>query len=215
MLNAGPNGMTANAEMPTMAAMAGARKKTGTSAPAGVRSSLKISFRMSASGCRRPNVPTRLGPSRDCMNPCTRRSMNCTYATAVISTSRITTSLTTMTMNSSCMAASRLAVHFAQHDVDAGDAGDHVGHVAAAHHRPERLQVDERRPAEVTAHRFGRAVADDVHAELALGRLDRMVRLAGRRLDAFGEALEVMDQRLHAGGELFARGWDDLAVAVP
>ena len=47
--------------------------------------------------------------------------------------------------------------------------------------------------------RYGLAptVADDVAAELAAGRLDGDVDLALGHLEALGEDLEVVDQRLH------------------
>ena len=59
------------------------------------------------------------------------------------------------------------------------------------------LQVRERRVAEVRPEGAGAAVGDDVGAELAAGRLDRHVRLAGRDPEALGHQLEVVDQGLH------------------
>ena len=49
--------------------------------------------------------------------------------------------------------------------------------------------------------RYGRVPPSltDVHAELALGRLHRRVRLAGRDPEALGDQLEVVDQGLHGG----------------
>src|SRR5205085_3722264 len=40
-------------------------------------------------------------------------------------------------------------------------------------------------------------VGDQIHAELAFGRFDRRVDLAGRDVEALGVKLEVMDQRFH------------------
>ena len=50
------------------------------------------------------------------------------------------------------------------------------------------------------------------HAELAARRLDRVVDLARRHAEALGHELEVVDERLHRGGELVARRQRDLAV---
>ena len=54
--------------------MIGAKIKTTLSAAAGMMSSLSASFTPSASDCRRPNFPTRLGPVRSCIFANTRRS---------------------------------------------------------------------------------------------------------------------------------------------
>ena len=59
------------------------------------------------------------------------------------------------------------------------------------------------------------AVRDDVDAHLALGRLDGRVRLAGRHLEALGEELEVMDERLHRVLHLGASRRHHLVVVGP
>ena len=62
------------------------------------------------------------------------------------------------------------------------------------------------------APRPGAAVGNQVEAELAAGGLDRRVDLTGRHLEALGDQLEVMNQRLHRGVQLVARRQGDLAV---
>ena len=57
---------------------------------------------------------------------------------------------------------------------------DQVGDVAADAHVAQRLEVDERRVAEVDARRLRRAVGEDEAAELAARPLDRVVDLARR-----------------------------------
>ena len=59
-------------------------KKTTLSASVGMMSSLKASFRPSASDCSRPNGPTWFGPGRTCIRATTRRSYQ--IANSVITT---------------------------------------------------------------------------------------------------------------------------------
>src|SRR3546814_16551377 len=58
------------------------------------------------------------------------------------------------------------------------------------------------------------AVADQVAAELALGRLDRAIGLAGRNAIALREQLEVVDQRFHVVLHLLAGWWRHLVVVA-
>ena len=58
----GANGNTANDSNTVTMMMAGAMTKTGLSANGGIQSSLVKILIMSASTCRSPNGPTRLGP---------------------------------------------------------------------------------------------------------------------------------------------------------
>src|SRR5213075_198316 len=90
-----------------------------------------------------------------------------------------------------------LAVDLAEHDVERTDVRRHVGELVSSGHHVERLQVRETRRSDLAAIGFVGAVRDQVDAELALGRLDRSVGLAGRHLVALGVELEVMDQGLH------------------
>ena len=76
------------------------------------------------------------------------------------------------------------SVHLAQHDVDAAEDDDDVGDVVAEAHVFEDGEIDQARRAHAVAVRVGRAVADEVEAELALGRLDAAVGLAGLGAEA-------------------------------
>ena len=89
---------------------------------------------------------------------------------------------------------------------------DEVGDVGVAHHRRGRLEVHEARVAHVHARGLARAVGAHEAAELAARALDRVVHLARRYPEALGDELEVVDERLHRGGELVARRQRDLAV---
>ena len=84
-----------------------------------------------------------------------------------------------------------------------------------AHHVREGLEVDEARAADVHPVGLRRAVAHDVAAELAAGRLDRHVRLALGHLEALGEDLEVVDQGLHRLVDASAGRRRDLLVLDP
>ena len=64
-------------------------------------------------------------------------------------------------------------------------------------HEVDRLQMGEARRADLAAIGLVAAVGDQIDAELALGRLDRGVGLAGRHVVALGVELEVMDERFH------------------
>ena len=57
-------------------AIIGAIMKTTLSAAAGIMSSFRASFTPSESDCKRPNLPTRLGPVRNCIFASTRRSVH-------------------------------------------------------------------------------------------------------------------------------------------
>src|SRR5204862_6384886 len=58
----------------------------------------------------------------------------------------------------------------------------------------------------------GGAFGHDEAGGLTARRLDRRVHLAGRHTEALGDQLEVVNQRLHAGGQLVAGRQGDLAV---
>ena len=74
------------------------------------------------------------------------------------------------------------------------------------------LQVGEARVAEVHARGLGRAVGQHETADLAARGLDRRVDLARRHPEALGHELEVVNQRLHRGGQLVAGRQRDLAI---
>ena len=74
MLMVLPNGMM---EIETSASTTdknGARIKRDLCTCGGVRSSFRMNLMPSASGCKSPNGPTRVGPHRFCMRPTTLRS---------------------------------------------------------------------------------------------------------------------------------------------
>ena len=77
-----------------------------------------------------------------------------------------------------CRSRARSSVDAPQYRVQHRRRRDHVRDVAAAGHRRERLQVDERRVAHVHPRGLGAAVRAHVAPELATGRLDRVVHLA-------------------------------------
>ena len=79
-------------------------------------------------------------------------------------------------------------------------------------HGGGRVQGGERRGAELDAPRLRGAVGDERAAGLAARRLDADVDLALGDAEAFGDDLEVVDQRLHRGVQLLARRQHDLAV---
>src|SRR3546814_18578232 len=64
----------------------------------------------------------------------------------------------------------------------------------------------------LAAERLVGTVGYQVAAEFALGRFDRGIGLAGRHAIAFGEQLEVVDQRFHVVLHLLAGGRRDLVV---
>ena len=82
----------------------------------------------------------------------------------------------------------------------------------AAVHPVHGRQVRIARRAHLAAIRFVGAVGDQIDAELALGRLDIGVDLAGRRAEALGIELEVVDHRLHRALHLGAARRRDLVV---
>ena len=81
-----------------------------------------------------------------------------------------------------------------------------------ASHLLERRQMREARRAALQPIRLVGAVGHQIDAELALRRFDRGVGLAFRHAVAFGEELEVMDQRFHVALHLFAASAAHLAV---
>src|SRR5689334_25084038 len=64
----GPNGMTEKTMNAEATAMYGAKKKIQRSAFSGMKSSFVSNFNPSAIGWSSPHGPTRIGPSRACMN---------------------------------------------------------------------------------------------------------------------------------------------------
>ncbi|OPZ65754.1 MAG: hypothetical protein BWY83_02984 [bacterium ADurb.Bin478] len=71
-----PKGMTENVSRAGTNTSAGANQYNVFSTWLGVISSLNKNLMPSATGCSRPNGPTRLGPTRSCINALTLRSAN-------------------------------------------------------------------------------------------------------------------------------------------
>src|SRR5262249_38348931 len=78
------------------------------------------------------------------------------------------------------------SIDLAEHDIDRSEDGGHVGEHVASHEKIHRLQVREARRADLAFVRLVAAVRDQVHAELAFGRLDRGVDFALRHVEALG-----------------------------
>ncbi len=75
-----------------------------------------------------------------------------------------------------------------------------------------RGQVGEAGRPEVHAERLVGAIGHQVTAELALGRLDRGIGLAGRHAEAFGKQFEMVNQRFHVILHFLAGRRDDLEI---
>ncbi len=73
-------------------------------------------------------------------------------------------------------------------------------------------QMRETRRADFAPMRLVGAVGNQIDAELALGRFDGRIGLAGRHVIAFGIELEVMDQRFHRMLHLAAAGRRHLVI---
>src|SRR5712692_9378397 len=101
------------------------------------------------------------------------------------------------------------AVDIGQHDVDAPQDGNHVGDFPPAHHFRQRIQVAERRRADLDTVGLVRALANEVDPEIPPRGLGTGVHFA------FGQAQRDCDLRPDlAGGELFQALADD-AHALP
>jgi hypothetical protein len=87
-------GMTMKISIAGAIAAMGAIKYNPSSALRGVSDSLKNSFTPSASVCRMPNGPARLGPMRFCMSATIFRSI---HTISITMTSRRTKAITTLT----------------------------------------------------------------------------------------------------------------------
>ncbi len=86
--------MTAQAANAGTSAMIGARRNSSLFDFVGTTTSFMSSFKTSANGCpspgARPNMRTRLGPRRSCIQPMTLRSHKVSSATQTISTTVMT-----------------------------------------------------------------------------------------------------------------------------
>src|SRR3954469_19351533 len=105
----GPNGITEKARKAGTVETTGAIQYTGLSASVGMISSLKASFTPSASDCRVPHGPTRLGPIRFCIRPTTLRSNTIENSVITTRNANTPTTLSTTSQNGSCPNAARVA----------------------------------------------------------------------------------------------------------
>ena len=104
------------------------------------------------------------------------------------------------------------SIHLPEHDVERTQNGGDVGEHVAAAEEIHRLQMGKAGRPDLAFVGLVGAVGDEIDAELALGRLDRGIDLAGRHVEAFGVELEVMDERFHRALHLGALGRHDLVV---
>src|SRR6185503_8889516 len=131
----------------------------------------------------RPRSPERFTVSMISSGVFLRAIASASYPPCFLYTSSVCESGSPMVfvITGSKVAVSMSAIHLAQNDVDAPDAGDHVGDHASEAHALERLEIDERGRPHPGPVRNRPAVAHDVEAQLALRRFDRKIRVAGRR----------------------------------
>src|SRR6185312_13774903 len=104
------------------------------------------------------------------------------------------------------------AIDLAEHDVERADDRHHIGKHVPAAHRVDRLEKGEARRADFATIGAIAAVGDEIDAELALGRFDGGVGLAGGHVIALGVELEEVDKRLHRALHLDARRRRDFVV---
>ena len=107
----------------------------------------------------------------------------------------------------------RLAVAFSHDEVEAAQDGDDVAHHVAGQKFAEDAEIDEGGRANFQAVRHAAALALDIEAELALRIFRAEIDFADRRLDAFGDEDELVNQFLHFGEHLVLVGQEALAVA--
>src|SRR5690606_18010992 len=81
-----------------------------------------------------------------------------------------------------------------ENHVDRAENGSRIGQHVALRHEIHRLEMAERRRANLAAIWLVAAVADQIDTELALRALRGDVDFTGRHVEAFGVELEVMDQ---------------------
>src|SRR5258706_10837167 len=109
-------------------------------------------------------------------------------------------------------AASQSPVNLPEHDVERAENGRNVGQQVALADQIHRLQMRKAGRADLASVGLVGAVGDQIHAELALRRLDRSVDFAGRHMEALRVKLEMMDQRLHRALHLAPARREDLVV---
>src|SRR5215467_6927495 len=110
------------------------------------------------------------------------------------------------------VAGPKSPVDFPEHNIeraeDRRDVGQHVPTAQEIH----RLEVRERRCANLAFVRPVGAVGHQIDPELTLGRLDGGIYFASRNPVAFSVKLEVMNERLHRALHLGAARGHDLGI---
>src|SRR6266404_5148180 len=106
----------------------------------------------------------------------------------------------------------RSAIDLPEHDVERAEDRRNIGQHMPAAQEIHRLQMGERRRPDLAPVGPVGAVRHQVDAELALGRLDRGVDLAGGHVMALAVELEMVDGRLHRALHLGAQRRHDLVV---
>src|SRR6266404_1308085 len=109
-------------------------------------------------------------------------------------------------------AAAQSPVDLAEHDIERAENGRNVSQQVALADEIHRLQMRKAGRADLAFVGLVGAVGDQIHAELALRRLDRGVDFAGRHMEALGVKLEMMDQCLHRALHLAPARREDLVV---
>src|SRR6266566_2089466 len=109
-------------------------------------------------------------------------------------------------------AAARSPVDLSEHDIERSENGGNVGQQVALADEVHRLQMRKAGRADLAFVGLVGAVGDQIHAELALWRLDRGVDFASRYTETLGVKLEMMDQRFHRALHLAAPRRENLVV---
>src|SRR4029077_14532867 len=102
-----------------------------------------------------------------------------------------------------------LSIDVPENNIDGSDAGNHIRQQLPFDNPGQRLQIHERRRAEMAAQRLRRPIAGNVTAEFPTRRFDGNVCISRRWRKALGENLEMVDESFHFSLHLFAFGRND------
>src|SRR6202035_1958829 len=103
-------------------------------------------------------------------------------------------------------------VALTKHDSEGAENGGDVGQQMTFADEIHRLQMRKTRRADLAFVGLVAAVGDEIHAELALWRLDRGIDFTGGHMETLGVELEMMDQGLHRALHLAAARRKNLVV---
>src|SRR5262249_9562818 len=106
----------------------------------------------------------------------------------------------------------RSAVHLTKYDIDGSENSGNIGQHVAAAQKIHRLQMRKTRRTDFAFVWLVGAVSDEVDAELALGRFNGGINLAGWDVITLSVELEVMDKCFHRALHLLTLGRNDLVV---